>query len=231
MKTSEAIHELATALAKAQSEFPPIPKDKIVKVTMKDGRTYEYAYADLATIVRLTTPALTKHGIAVSQVAETNEKNAQITTKLVHTSGQWYETAFEFNESDKMQETGSSITYIRRYVLTGILGIATEEDDDAQSAAPVKKPPVKPPAKPVVPPKPMKAAHAHQLPDPPKELTRSKILEILGSTYTILDQQRKDFDMASVMYERYGVKTSKDLTDAEAYDLMKWLDGELKVAT
>jgi hypothetical protein len=37
MQTSEQINELAAALAAAQGEFPPIPKDCVAKVTTKTG--------------------------------------------------------------------------------------------------------------------------------------------------------------------------------------------------
>lgn len=131
MKTSDQINELATALAKAQGEFPDIPKDKTAKVKgeSKSGKAYEYTYkyTDLATIIKCTRPALAKNGLSVIQLLTENS----IFTRLAHSSGQFIEGSFPLAMSRDMQDVGSDSTYIRRYCLSAILGIATEDDDDA----------------------------------------------------------------------------------------------------
>ena len=98
MKTSENINELAAALAKAQGEFPPIPKDCTAKVTTKKGGEYTFQYADLETILHTIRPVLAKHQLALSLSPElrANEQGgmrAVVTTVLVmHSSGQWVRT-------------------------------------------------------------------------------------------------------------------------------------------
>jgi hypothetical protein len=132
MNKSESIAQLAAALAKAQSDFPGIPKDKTVQVTSKTGRSYTFAYAPLDTIMDKIRPTLRANGLAFMQ----SLNGESLTTTLLHTSGEWL-------ASDPMpirvvdagpQALGSAITYARRYALTAILGLVTEDDDDGNAA-------------------------------------------------------------------------------------------------
>jgi hypothetical protein len=56
-------------------------------------------------------------------------------TTLAHTSGQFISGEYPLcpAKSDP-QGQGSALTYARRYALSAILGIVTDEDDDAESA-------------------------------------------------------------------------------------------------
>ena len=74
--TSAEIGELAKALAAAQGEFPPIPKDCVAKVTTKGGQSYSFRYADLETILTTVRPVLSRHGIMLS--VSTDEKEMQL---------------------------------------------------------------------------------------------------------------------------------------------------------
>ena len=67
MRSSEAQGHLAAALAKAQGEFPVIPKSKTGKIEGKTqgGRdySYEYKYADLDDIKAVVQPILSANGL------------------------------------------------------------------------------------------------------------------------------------------------------------------------
>jgi hypothetical protein len=56
-------------------------------------------------------------------------------TRLLHTSGQWIASEHPLPMSGKPQEIGSALTYARRYSLSALLGIAADEDDDANAAS------------------------------------------------------------------------------------------------
>lgn len=127
MRTSEQINEIAAALALAQSEMK----------NAKFNRTnphFKSRYADLSEIRDTVTPALTKQGIAVVQGLEVTDTGLVVCTRLVHKSGQWFESVFPI-ASDKPQAMGSSISYGRRYTLSAITGIAADDDDDAEVAS------------------------------------------------------------------------------------------------
>jgi ERF superfamily len=142
------VTELATeaalnaALAAAQGEFQPIPRDKTVTVRTRSGDSYTFSYAPLDTILAACRPILSKHGLALVQQLEHNGQPS-IRTELRHAEGGVIGASFPLpHMPDRPQELGSLITYLRRYAIVALLGVAAEEDDDAQQAAePAKGPP------------------------------------------------------------------------------------------
>jgi hypothetical protein len=134
VEQSQSIAALAAALAKAQSELKPAPKDS-------ENPFFKSSYADLATVSKTAFPVLSKHGLSVSQVAE---GEGGITTILMHTSGEWLKGTLTLKpvKADP-QGIGSAITYARRYALASICGLATE-DDDGNAATHTKPEPKEP---------------------------------------------------------------------------------------
>lgn len=145
MKTSENINELATALAKAQSKIEAAPKDSA-------NPFFKSHYADLSSVWGACRGPLTENGLAIVQTADSAEGTVDITTRLLHSSGQWIEGTLRLAPTkNDPQGFGSAITYGRRYGLAAIVGIVADEDDDGNAAsAPGKKPDqkTKPAAKP-----------------------------------------------------------------------------------
>lgn len=131
MEQTEQINELATALAKAQAEFPLIPRNKIARVRSAKAN-YTYTYADLADIFAAVRPALSKHGLSVSQIIDGDI----LQTWLMHTSGQRLIARIKlvFAGSSNMQESGIELTYRRRHSICAILGVMAEDDEDAPDA-------------------------------------------------------------------------------------------------
>src|SRR5947207_2600650 len=83
MEKSENLNELATALSAAQAEIEDAEKSR-------SNPAFRSKYADLGAIVDACKPALTKHGLAFSQVFEPSEAGMlRLTTLLLHQSGQW----------------------------------------------------------------------------------------------------------------------------------------------
>ncbi len=128
--------ELAKALAKAQSEFPPIERSKEVSVQTKTGGRYSFSYAPLDAILHSVSATLTANGLAVSQLLANVDGKPALRTVLLHASGDKLEDVCPLptNGSTSPQEFGSLVTYMRRYALVALLGIATEEDDDGNAA-------------------------------------------------------------------------------------------------
>src|SRR5688572_12475914 len=84
MKTSEAINEIAAALAKAQGEIEGAQKGNI-------NPHFKSKYADLAAVWDACREPLAKHAIAVLQpLCHVEGRNVTV-TRLVHASGQWLE--------------------------------------------------------------------------------------------------------------------------------------------
>ncbi len=122
---------LAAALAKAQSEFGAVTKDKTVTVQTKSGGSYSFKYAPLDQILNVVKGPLTKNGLALVQLLDSDA----LVTMLIHESGATLEAHTPLPESGDVQGYGSAITYLRRYAVQAMLGIAAEDDDDGNRAA------------------------------------------------------------------------------------------------
>lgn len=111
-----------SALAKAQAEFEEIKMTAKVKF----GQT-EFKYAPLSEVINKTRPALVENGITLTFKTEGDK----ITAHLYHAESDSELTSFfPLESSGKMQEIGSRMTYIKRYLLVNMLAVGTEEDGD-----------------------------------------------------------------------------------------------------
>ncbi len=122
--------DLFAALAKAQSEMP-------MAGLSNENPYFKSRYADLAEIVKVSRPALSKNGLAVIQQILPNKEGQNILhTILTHATGQWIESRMRILPSKPdVQSLASYITYIRRYSYAAIVGVVvSNEDDDAERA-------------------------------------------------------------------------------------------------
>lgn len=132
MRTSESITNILKAITAFQKEEINIFLDAEAEIRTKTGYSYKFKYATLPNIMSVIKPLLLKHGIIVMQPFS----NGNLYTILMHESGEFIETEFKLPISEGMdkQMIGSLITYFRRYMLTSLLGLVAEEDDDANIA-------------------------------------------------------------------------------------------------
>lgn len=139
MKKSEIIVELAKALALAQ---------KKINVVVSDSKNPHFRsnYASLAAVRECVIPPLNEHGLSVAQlpgevVVREQDAYATLGTVLVHSSGEWIssECSCKLQKNDP-QGYGSAITYLRRYSLAALVGLAQDDDDgESHRQAPAKK--------------------------------------------------------------------------------------------
>ena len=139
---------LYAALAKAQAEFPPIPRTRTVTVRSDKGN-YTFDYAPLDTILALCRPILGKYALAITQ----KWTGDSLETVLGHQSGAELWATVRVPAADSMQKRGAALTYLRRYSIQAILGIAAEEDTDGdadgtQAVTPRQPPPPRKPTEP-----------------------------------------------------------------------------------
>lgn len=127
MQKSEQINELAAALASAQGEIENASKNS-------NNPHFKSKYADLAEVINTVRPVFAKHGLSVSQFPSFADGLASVETVLMHKSGQWMSGIASAGVTKQdAQGVGSAITYLRRYSLAAVAGIA-QEDDDANAA-------------------------------------------------------------------------------------------------
>lgn len=127
MQKSEQINELAAALAAAQGEIENASKNAA-------NPHFKSKYADLAEVLNTVRPVFSAHGLSITQFPAFADGLASVETVLLHKSGQWMSgTASAGVTKQDAQGVGSAITYLRRYSLAAVAGIA-QEDDDANAA-------------------------------------------------------------------------------------------------
>lgn len=136
MNRSESIAELASALAKFQEVVTNPSNSK----TVNTGK-FSYNYSPLDEILSLIRPLLSKEGLSIVQAPVMKDGLVGVTTTLLHKSGEWMEFEPILLKLDKQsaQGAGSAITYSRRYAISSILGISSEDDDDANSIEPAQE--------------------------------------------------------------------------------------------
>ncbi len=137
---SDALNELAAALAAAQGEFPIIDKNRTAQLREAShgggNGTREYKYADLADVLKGVLPVLSKHKLAVLQPTFVEAGHIFVKTRLVHASGQWIECEYPVCAINvDHQRMGSALTYAKRYALCALLGVAADEDNDGATTA------------------------------------------------------------------------------------------------
>ncbi len=129
--TQPGYAKLAMALAKAQAVMGGAKKDAT-------NPHLKSKYADLASVWEACRDPLTSNGLAVVQFPEADGAKVTVKTMLLHESGEHLETSISATAKDSSpQSIGSVITYLRRYSLSAMVGIAPE-DDDGESAQPSK---------------------------------------------------------------------------------------------
>lgn len=127
---------LNAALAAAQGEFEAIPRSSEVTVKTKDGGSYTFKYASLDAILTAVRPALSKHGLAVTQLLLEDGGRLGIRTELRHADGALVGAFFPLLSMPATpQQLGSLLTYLRRYAIVALLGVASDQDDDGGQAA------------------------------------------------------------------------------------------------
>ena len=141
MRHSETLGELAAALASVQAQLPIVHKGNRATVPMKSGGKYTYTYADLSDVTAAVMPLLAANGLAFTCQPRPTERGYEIAGTLLHNSGEWTEASLPLSGSTP-QEIGSSITYMRRYLLGSMTGVVTDDDDDATTAQRGKQSPV-----------------------------------------------------------------------------------------
>jgi len=123
---------------KVQKELPKLEKTA-------ENPFFKSKYVPLDQILEKVLPVLHKYNFAlvqrVSHIVVGDNVVPVLKTDLNHITGQAISDAMLLNsksDSDP-QAQGSAITYARRYALVSLLGLATEEDDDANSGSGLKK--------------------------------------------------------------------------------------------
>jgi len=109
---------------------------------IKSKKGHNSSYAPLSTILDEIRPLLKECGLSHSWRTSQSGSATTVTCRITHTMGHSEETALTAEPDDSgsknsIQAVGSTVSYLQRYTLKSLLGLA-ESDDDGKSAAPAE---------------------------------------------------------------------------------------------
>ncbi len=128
-ETNQARKSFDAAVSAAKAEIPAITRNATGHNSKK--------YADFAAIARVVDPILGKHGLSY-RFRTTQNGSIAVTCILSHKAGHSEETtlagpADTSGNKNAIQAIGSTLTYLQRYSLVQMLGLAASADDDGKA--------------------------------------------------------------------------------------------------
>ena len=139
-------NEAKKAYVKAMAEFkanpPKINKDRRVSFKMKTGGKTEYSHASLGNVTEKINSGLGEHGLSAAWSTDQNGASIKVTCTITHSKGysentSLVATADTSGTKNNIQAIGSTISYLQRYTLLALTGLATQDqDDDGVSSGP-----------------------------------------------------------------------------------------------
>ncbi|PTH70881.1 single-stranded DNA-binding protein [Staphylococcus agnetis] len=131
MNKSESVVEINKAMVAFRKEVKQPLKDK-------NNPFFKSKYVPLENVVEAIDEAATPHGLSYTQWALNDcEGRVGVATMLMHESGEYieYDPVFMNAEKNTPQGAGSLISYLKRYSLSAIFGITSDQDDDGNIAS------------------------------------------------------------------------------------------------
>ena len=136
---NEAKKAYVEAMAAFKANPPEIEKDKKVSYKAGGGLT-EYRHASLANVTRKINDGLSKHGLSAAWSTTQTNGSITVTCKITHSMGHSEETSLTASpdtsgSKNAIQAIGSTISYLERYTVLALCGLATSDmDDDGRGA-------------------------------------------------------------------------------------------------
>lgn len=127
---NEARKAFAVAMAAFKAEQIVIGKDKLV-----DHRGGTYRHATLGNVVAIVSEALGRHGLYHAWAVKQEETGVHVKCTLTHQLGHSESVAMwgppdNSGSKNLIQQIASTVTYLQRYTLMAITGVAASDQDD-----------------------------------------------------------------------------------------------------
>jgi len=126
------------AMTAFKANPPEIDKDKKVSYKTTAGTT-AYNHASLGNVTEKINTELSKHGLSASWITTQEADKVSVTCRIAHVNGHFEETSLTASPDNSggknnIQALGSTITYLERYTILALTGLATYEDDDGKGS-------------------------------------------------------------------------------------------------
>lgn len=123
MRTSEVVDKIVPALLAVKKELQGVKKSS-------NNPFYKSKYADLNNHLDVVEPVLEKYNCFVMQPPTVDRNgNNNVITRIFHESGQWVEGSLKLLEEKDHQKLGAGVTYLRRFILSGMFSMQAIDDD------------------------------------------------------------------------------------------------------
>lgn len=140
-EANEARKAYVHALNEFKKEPPTVKKNKRAGFDSKrTGERTEYEYVTLAQATAVIAPALSEYGLAHRWAVSQSDSGIEVTCFLTHESGHTEQVSMKApadtsGSKNSIQAIGSTVTYLQRYTLLAITGLAAVDmDDDGRRA-------------------------------------------------------------------------------------------------
>ena len=120
------------AVAEAKAKIPPIARNKAGHNSKR--------YVDFSAIATAVDPVLSSLGLSYRFTTQQTDTRINVTCVLSHRAGHSETTTLSgpsdtSGNKNAIQAIGSTLTYLQRYSLVQMLGLAASDDDDGKSGA------------------------------------------------------------------------------------------------
>ncbi|GAB3744957.1 ERF family protein [Lysobacter olei] len=134
-EANEARKAYVAAMASFKAEPMEILKRKLVEFKTRDGDWTSYKHAELSDVTDVVVPAMGKHGL--SHRWDVSQKGNEITVACTITHALGHSESVTMSASpdasgkkNAIQQVASTVTYLERYTLLALTGMATKGMDD-----------------------------------------------------------------------------------------------------
>lgn len=144
-EANEARKAYVVAMAAFKEDPPEILKDKTVSF-----KQTSYRHATLYNVTNKINTALSLNGLTASWVTSQDNGSVKVTCKITHVLGHSEETSLSAppdtsGSKNAIQAIASTVTYLERYTLFALTGLAGKDQDDDAAGAGNSPPTVRPP--------------------------------------------------------------------------------------
>lgn len=133
-ESQQAKKAFTEAMANFKRTPPKIGKDRHVKIELKSGGKMEYSHASLANVTEQINSALGEHGLSAAWNTVQDGNKVTVTCTITHKLGHSECTSLTAAPDDSgsknaIQAIGSTISYLERYTILALTGLATADMD------------------------------------------------------------------------------------------------------
>ena len=141
-EANEAKKAYVEAMNAFKANPPEIHKDKKVSYKAGQGKT-EYSHATLAKVADKISKGLSEHGFSHGWTTQQNNGDVTVTCIITHKLGHSESTSLTAptdtsGSKNPIQAIGSTVSYLERYTILALTGLATHDMDDDGNAGGTK---------------------------------------------------------------------------------------------